>query len=490
MMQIEGIAMKRNLLLAGIIALVLGTAPAIAKDDFSDSDAAPTSLTAAPNDQPSSDIPPLATDSSDPLAGFGPSSGTVVGNRALELRDDVLRLRASVNLNTNEFQGLRSTGAAGAVQYHSTIAAITARLQNGTTRGNPILLRQWDEASSNLDEVTTSLNRLNALATAIDADASMASYLTQSIQAAFQLSGAVDEDHDQLKLLRDETSRLVVQLDYLRNQTTNDIERQNNYLMSERANLQVLSFAISRGEMVGNNFPTSPVIINSSVYAAQPQVSYAPPPPPAAPAPVAYSSAPIAAAPISAPAPIPAAVPTPVSSVPVSTTPVPTPALPPAPTPTSSLSPLPAPALSPPPPAPPTPVASPAAPVTTGALNNAANEIHDAEVADAKGDTTSSLGQLLVLIRYDQPNIDYEPQLSQAIGNAIERRPNAEFSVVPVAPSSGTPSDIAKMQQTAQSDAEAVTRSLVRLGLAPSRITLASTQVTGAQTPEVHVYIR
>lgn len=65
----------------------------------------------------------------DPLAAFGPSSGTLVGNRALELRDEVLRLRSSVNLNASEFSLLRSNGAAGAVQYHSTVAAITARLQ-------------------------------------------------------------------------------------------------------------------------------------------------------------------------------------------------------------------------------------------------------------------------------------------------------------------------------------------------------------------------
>ena len=201
---------------------------------------------------------------SDTLASFGPSSGTVVGNRALELRDEVMRLRASVNLNSNEFAMLRSSGAAGAVQYHSTVAAITARLQNGTTRGNPILLRQWDEASASLDEVNSSLSRLNSLQTAIDADASMASYLLESVQAAFELSGAVDEDHDQLKLLRDEVSRMIVQLDYLRNQTTNDIQRQTTYLTTERSNLQAMAFAISRGELLGNSLANRPVVVNAA----------------------------------------------------------------------------------------------------------------------------------------------------------------------------------------------------------------------------------
>lgn len=197
----------------------------------------------------------------DTLSNFGPSSGTVVGNRALELRDEVMRLRASVNLNTNEFNLQRASGAAGAVQYHSTVAAITARLQNGTTRGNPILLRQWDEAEASLNEVGSSLNRLNSLQSTVAADASLAAYLLESVQAAFQLSGAVDEDHDQLKLLRDEVSRMVVQLDYLGNQVAEDIQRQTLYATTERSNLQTLAFSISRGELLGNS-STRPVVVN------------------------------------------------------------------------------------------------------------------------------------------------------------------------------------------------------------------------------------
>ncbi len=146
--------MMRSIIFAGIVALSLGTAPAFAKDDAGDAAAAaaPTNLTAPKADNamdsmavdsttPVSD-PSLAmanaSAGSDALANFGPSSGTVVGNRALELRDEILRLRASVNLNSNEFAVLRSSGAAGAVQYHSTVAAITARLQNGTTRCRPL----------------------------------------------------------------------------------------------------------------------------------------------------------------------------------------------------------------------------------------------------------------------------------------------------------------------------------------------------------------
>ncbi|MBV8059996.1 MAG: hypothetical protein JO126_00880 [Alphaproteobacteria bacterium] len=404
--------MARSALLAGIVSLVLGATPAHAAelathplsiragDNATD---AAADLGGAPSTDPSLALA-NASVSTDSLSNFGPSSGTVVGNRALELRDEILRLRASVNLNSNEFAVLRASGAAGAVQYHSTVAAITARLQNGTTRGNPILLRQWEEANSSLDEVTSSLARLNGLETAVDADASLASYLLESIQAAFQLSGAVDEDHDQLKLLRDEVSRMVVQLDYLRNQTTGDIQRQTSYLTTERANLQALSFAISRGELLGNSLSNRPVIVNTSPVASMPS-GVVGGPAPMSPRDLMQESVPAAA---------------PVANVGVA----------------------------------------------------------------------PSVGRLLVLIRYNQPNVEYEQQLSQAVGTAIERRPNAEFSVVAVSPSSGDPAELAKEEESARRNAENVKRSLIQLGLSPSRISVANTQAQTAQSPEVHVYIR
>ncbi len=386
------------------LSLFLAVAPAFAADDSLE--ATQTVSEAPPPSEPAT-LPRMALVNAEGIANFGPSSGTVVGNRASALREEVARLRSSVSLNSNEFAILRTSGAAGAVQYHSTVAAITARLQNGTTRGNPILLRQWSEAEASLNEVTSSLNKLNSLRVAIDNDASVASYLFDSVEAAFELAGAVDEDHDQLKLLKDEVSRQVVQLDYLRNETTSDIQRQSSYLATERANIQALAFAISRGEMLGNSLANRPVIVNQPAMAVTPAVS-----------------------------PIPHSAPL----MPVTQD-------------TRSLAPT---------------------PVTAGP-----------EPAGAQ-----SLGHLLVLIRYNQPHVEYEQQLSQAVGTVIERHPNAAFSVVAVAPGVGDSALIAEQQQMARSHADEVKRSLIQLGLQPSHISMASTQAQTAQTPEVHVYIR
>jgi len=420
------VKMTKFSLLAVLMTLVLIAAPAFAADDEVSTQ---TISESAPPATPAGIDPSLAMATSstttDGLASFGPSSGTVVGNRAMALRDEVLRLRSSVNLNSNEFAILRTSGAAGAVQYHSTVAAITARLQNGTTKGNPILLRQWEEADASLGEVTSSLNKLNSLQVSVDADASVASYLLDSVQAAFDLSGAVDEDHDQLKLLHDEVSRLVVQLDYLRNQTTADIQRQSSYLTTERANIQALAFAISRGELLGNSLANRPVIVTPAPVATVPNTSFAPQAAPAMP--VTQSSL--------GPAPM---------------------------SPREMMQ-------------------------ENGMMPVAANGI---ATNNSNVGTAPSVGRLLVLIRFNQPNVDYQQQLSQAVGTAIERRPNAEFSVVAVSPASGDPAALAEEQQVAKSNADEVKRSLIQMGLSPSRITLANTQAQTAQTPEVHVYLR
>jgi hypothetical protein len=443
-MQMSDVKMTKLSFLTALTALILATLPAFAADDAvvaSDDNATQTISESPPPATPVTPDPSLAmatsSNSNDSLSNFGPSSGTVVGNRATALRDEVLRLRSSVNLNSNEFAILRTSGAAGAVQYHSTVAAITARLQNGTTKGNPILLRQWEEADASLGEVTSSLNKLNSLQVSIDADASVASYLLDSVQAAFDLSGAVDEDHDQLKLLHDEVSRLVVQLDYLRNQTTADIQRQSSYLTTERANIQALAFAISRGELLGNSLANRPVIVNPAPVATMPGPAAAP----------AY-------APISCGAQCPQAAP----AMPVSQ---------------SSLG--------------PEPMSPREYMAENGSLAMPASNI---STNNSNVGIAPSVGRLLVLIRYNQPNVDYTQQLSQAVGTAMERRPNAEFSVVAVSPASGDPAALAEEQQIAEKNADEVKRSLIQMGLSPSRITMASTQAQTAQTPEVHVYIR
>src|ERR1700681_4678078 len=102
-MQTTGLATMRRALFACIVASAIVAAPGCAADN-TDAGDVPLSVTAkvdnaseSINDAAQAPNPSMAMASSsastDSLASFGPSSGTVVGNRALELRDEILRLR-------------------------------------------------------------------------------------------------------------------------------------------------------------------------------------------------------------------------------------------------------------------------------------------------------------------------------------------------------------------------------------------------------------
>src|ERR1700722_16901453 len=92
MMQIKGSTMTRQILLVSALALVLGSAPAFAKDEFPSSDATGTPIpVSTKGDNVSQSMGDMSSPSldqsmpadassgaSDSLSNFGPSSGTVV----------------------------------------------------------------------------------------------------------------------------------------------------------------------------------------------------------------------------------------------------------------------------------------------------------------------------------------------------------------------------------------------------------------------------
>jgi hypothetical protein len=356
---------------------------------------------------------------------FGPSSGSAVSDRVIQLRDESVALRQAIDRDTDAFNQLRGQGASGAIQYHSTVAAISARLESGTTRGNPILLRQWSEAEQSLSEVNYSISKLNVMATNLAGHAASAAYLLQAVKAAFELSGAVDEDHVQLAMIRDEVSRNIIGVDHLRNEINEDIRRQNTYLTTERQNLQALAVAINRGELIRNSFAGQAVVMGNEPL---------------------YGSLPSTASDNSG-----------FPSINGDSTVMPPPA------------------------------AAPVSPVNKSPLPRG-GKVSRKSVSYSQPD--ASLGQLLVLVRFNEPQVAYEDQLYQAVSNALDRKPDASFTVVAVNPKSLDPSAMGSDFESAQRNAENVKSSLIQLGLQPSRISMSSVPSDVAQSPEVHLYIR
>ena len=197
----------------------------------------------------------------------GSDTGTAVGKTTANLRLKISDLQGVIRQNAQKFAALRNSGAASSVSYYEFKGHITTRLQVGTTRGNPELVSEWNRAQASLDQLTANINSLNALAKEVANDASAAHYTLDQISATLDLSGAVDEDHRQLRVLEDETNQTIVLIDRLLREVSDDVQRQTAYVANERANLTTLAGAIKNGEFYGTEFGTQ--IVSSSANTRQ-----------------------------------------------------------------------------------------------------------------------------------------------------------------------------------------------------------------------------
>lgn len=216
------------------------------------SEPAPAPATQASSSE--SGAPNFGTGSFEP-EGVTPGSptGTFVGQKVQELRGDLERLQGSIANQNAQLQDLRARAVQNANVYHSTVGAIAAKLQVGTTPGNPVLVQQWNTAQIQLEQVSSDLAQMNSLSNDVASNAALSSYLLEATRASFGISGAVDEDHRQLAILEDETNKTTVLIDRLLSELTEDVARQTNYLGQERSNLTTLALGVSNGELYGTS---------------------------------------------------------------------------------------------------------------------------------------------------------------------------------------------------------------------------------------------
>ena len=218
--------------------------------------ARPQQLAIAPsaaesNPQPILSPPLGSTNFAPPGVTPGQPTGTFVGQKVAQMRSELGQLQQSLVQRNSQLQSIRTAATNDSQQYHGTLAAVTTRLQRGTTPGNPILVNQWNQAQASLDRLAADIAAMSSLGNELAADSGMAAYLLQTARSTYALSGAIDEDHRQLSVLEDETNRTVVTIDRAQREVSEDVSRQTNYIGGERGNLTTLSLAIKNGELYG-----------------------------------------------------------------------------------------------------------------------------------------------------------------------------------------------------------------------------------------------
>lgn len=314
-----------------------------------------------------------------PQISQGAATGTYVGQRVVQLRSELQRLQGQIGQQNAQLQAIRNMTVQHSQNYHGTVAAVNARLQVGTTPGNPTLVNQWNVAQASLAQVENDIAQMNSLANGVAGTSTLSAYLLETTRAAYGLSGAIDSDHRQLAILEDEVNRTVVLIDRLLNELSEDISRQNNYLSSERTNLTTMALAIKNGELLGSSLGNR-----------------------------AFSSS---------------------------------------------------------------------APAASG-------------FAAAPATSQGGVRRPLVVIRFDRTNVQYEQPLYNAVSRALQRRPNALFDLVAIAPNRGNAARVALSASSSKKNAETVLRSLSDMGLPLDRVRLSALTSNTAATNEVHVYVR
>jgi hypothetical protein len=199
------------------------------------------------------EIPPPAEEMAARAAAPPPliPTGTVVDSRVQQLAAELGALKASVDGTAQDSRAARAAIADLAARYQTLVAGITARLQVGTTPGNPELISAWNEAQGQLGLLEQNVGRLSALSTRAAANALTAGFLQSAIRSAYRLSGGIDQDHRNLDLLEDDTNRTIVAIERALNEIADDVSRQSATVASERRTMGSLALAINSGRMYG-----------------------------------------------------------------------------------------------------------------------------------------------------------------------------------------------------------------------------------------------
>jgi hypothetical protein len=218
---------------------------------------------------PPAPAPAVAPTAGVPSVTPGQPTGTIVGQKVEGVRAELQRLLAQIGRQNQQLQTIRNQTIQNSQIYHGTVGAISARLQVGTTPGNPTLVNQWNSAQAALARIDNDIAQLHALANEVAGTSTLSTYLLETTRATYGLTGAVDEDHRQLAVLEDEVSRTLVLIDRLLNEINDDIQRQSAYLGTTRAGLTTLSLAIKNGELLGGTL--TPRGVHAAAPAAGPR---------------------------------------------------------------------------------------------------------------------------------------------------------------------------------------------------------------------------
>ena len=192
----------------------------------------------------------------------GPT-GTFVGGKINQFRADLSSIQNAISSHNNDFLRFKDLVDEQTSVYQGLSSAIRSRLQIGTTPGNPILVGQWNDAQRALEDIQNNVNNLQIVNNRVTADAALITHLKNAIDSSFFISGAIDEDHNQLKVLNDDVQRTSVLYARLMDELEQKISREIMILNDERQYMKMLAEDVEVGKFGGR--VSSPPTTSSNI---------------------------------------------------------------------------------------------------------------------------------------------------------------------------------------------------------------------------------
>lgn len=181
------------------------------------------------------------------------SSDTLVNRKLKEFSANLARLEDHVGGLSQELVGLQTTNDTASTRYYAAIATINNQLQSGTTPGNPRLVQKLRDAEDSIKTLNGNVSNFNTLAVKTGHISSEASFLLDEARSAYNIAGALEEDHVNLAQMEDKINGAIILIERMQNTINDDIARTSAYLSNERQNLRTLALAVTKGEMYGQN---------------------------------------------------------------------------------------------------------------------------------------------------------------------------------------------------------------------------------------------
>jgi hypothetical protein len=189
--------------------------------DWATGSSAPTNRTNGSGLAPAVSVPiapsaaeanPQPTLTTTALPGSGPAvstapTGTFVGMKVQSLRAELAQLQGNIGGHQQQLAAARQSLASSATSYFGVIAGINARLQAGTTPGNPQLVAQWGQAQSILDRMDAGVAQLNSLSNGVASDSSFGNYLLRRRGRSRRAPSDREPDHRRALANRSDAQR-------------------------------------------------------------------------------------------------------------------------------------------------------------------------------------------------------------------------------------------------------------------------------------------